>query len=217
MFTNREAAGRQLAKRLTHYSGKNALVLAIPRGGVPVAFEIVKEIQAEFSLIITQRLPFPFSPESGFGAITEDGSKVILQRVASNLSPEVVKAIIKVQEEEILRRIRILRRGHPMPDLSGRIVILVDDGIADGSTIKASILMCKKQNPDRIIVASPVSSPEAARALIQNESVYEIIILEKPMFFRAIAQAYEHWDIVPDHEVLAIMKRCQNHFIKSNH
>ena len=217
MFMDRRDAGKQLAKELTRYQDRDALVLAIPRGGIPVAFEVARRINAELSLIIARKLPFPNNPESGFGAIAEDGSMVILQSAIVNLSNENIDAIIDAQKKEIQRRIKILRGGHPLPKLNERIVILIDDGIAMGSTMRASIKMCAKSSPARLVVASPVGSPELARALRQKEAVDEVVILEQPKYFRAVAQVYQHWRDIPDHEVLHIMSEWNRNFVKSKH
>lgn len=214
MFTDRQDAGKQLAEELLAYREENPLVLAIPRGGVAVAFEVAKVLNAQFSMIIARKLPFPYNPESGFGAIAEDGSIVILRGAASNLSSKMIETVIENQRVEIQRRIKILRGGRPMPELTGRTIILVDDGIAMGSTMCAAIKMCKKQNPDKIVVASPVGSPEVTRALQQKEAVDKTVFLKKPRFFRAVAQAYENWYDVPDYEVLSIMNEWHNEHAK---
>lgn len=215
MFKNRADAGRKLADQLAYLVGMNPLVLAIPRGGVPVGFEIVKALNAEFSLIIARKLPFPYAPESGFGAVAEDGSLTILPHATYNLSNKIISTIIKTQKMEIQRRTAVLRGGKPLPNLEDRIVILVDDGIAMGSTMRASITYCKKQGPNQLIVASPVSSPEVARAFNDLEAVDETLILEKPRFFRAVAQVYEDWSEITDHEVLEIMNQYRHQFASS--
>ena len=205
MFTDRRDAGKQLAKRLQHYQDDNALVLAIPRGGVPVAYEIAKRISTELSLIIARKLPFPSNPEAGFGAIAEDGSTVILRSAVVNLTAGIIEEVVNAQKAEIQRRIKILRGGNPIPKINGKTIILVDDGIAMGSTMRASIKMCAKESPANLVIASPVSSPELARALQQKKVVNEVVILEQPRFFRAVAQVYEHWRDISDHEVLEIL------------
>ena len=214
MFKDRVEAGRELAKHLLFLRGKNSMVLAIPRGGVPVGFEIVKILDADFSLIISRKLPYPNAPESGFGAIAENGNIFIIPQATFNLSKKEISAIIENQKREILRRIEVLRGGRPLPEMSGRIVILVDDGIAMGSTMMASITLCKNQKPSQLIIASPVSSPEVAQRIEALEGVDKTIILLKPKFFRAVAQVYEHWHDVPDHEVLEIMRDYRHHFAK---
>ena len=215
MFADRTDAGKQLAKKLEKYQNQDTLILAIPRGGVPVAIEIAKHLYAELSMIIARKLPFPFNPESGFGAVAEDGSTIILHSAAANLSQERVDLIIEDQKREITRRIKILRSGNPLPNMQGRMVILVDDGIAMGSTMRAAIKTCKKHNPGKLIVASPVGSPEVARALQFKDAVDETIILEKPKFFRSVSQVYEHWHDVADHEVLAIMNQWHRSYADS--
>ena len=207
MFIDRKHAGRELSNKLLYLKDENPLVLAIPRGGVPVGYEIAKALQADFSLIIVRKLPFPYNPESGFGAIAEDGSGVILNQAKSIFSAETIETIIEEQKLEIKRRIQVLRGGLPLPEITGRTVILVDDGIAMGSTMLAAIKLIKKRDPKSLIVTAPVSSPEVGRALDKNNAVDDAVILERPQFFRAVAQVYENWRDIPDHEVLDIMKQ----------
>lgn len=210
MFIDRKHPGRELSKKLLYLKDKNPLVLAIPRGGVPVAYEIAKALQADFSLIIARKLPFPYNSESGFGAIAEDGSGVILNQAKSLFSGETIETIIEEQKVEIKRRIQVLRGGHPLPQITGRTVILVDDGIAMGSTMLATIKLINKRDPKSLIVAAPVSSPEVGRALDKNKAVDDLVILERPQFFKAVAQVYENWRDIPDHEVLEIMKEWKS-------
>ena len=205
MFNNREDAGKQLAEQLLPYRSDLTIVLAIPRGGVPVAFEVASRLQAQFSLIICRKLPFPHNPEAGFGAVAEDGSTIIMPGPSAYIPKDNIEAVIEDQKKEIARRIKILRGGQPFPNLHGRIVILIDDGIAMGSTMRAAIKLCTKHNPEKLVVGSPVSSPEVAHFLEQKEEVDNVIILERPQYFRAVAQVYEEWCDVPDHEVLDIM------------
>jgi predicted phosphoribosyltransferase len=209
VFKDRKHAGRELSKKLSHLRRVNPLVLAIPRGGVPVGYEIAKALQADFSLIIARKLPFPYNPESGFGAIAEDGSSVILNQAKSIFSSRTIETIKEEQKKEIKRRIQVLRGGNPLPEIANRTVILVDDGIAMGSTMLAAIEMIKKQKPKSLIVAVPVSSPEIGRAIENQGPVDETIILEQPRYFRAVAQVYENWRDIPDYEVISIMKEWQ--------
>ena len=211
MFIDRSDAGKQLAARFMDYQGVNALVLAIPRGGVPVAVEVAKRLKAEFSLVITRKLPYPNNPEAGFGAIAEDSSIFILQSAVKALPLQLIETIIASQSKEIKRRINVLRQGTPLPKIEDRVVILIDDGIAMGSTMRASIKLVQRRNPEKLIVSAPVSSPELARALEQREAVDKVIVLEQPRFFRAVAQVYQNWYDVPDHEVLEIMKNWDHH------
>lgn len=219
MFEDRKDAGEKLAKALEKYlprlprgkadgkagKGKNPLVLAIPRGGVEVAYQVAKYLKADFSLLISRKLPFPDNPESGFGAITEDGSAFINREAAKWLSEEEINRIKEEQIEEIERRIRILREGKPLPEISGRTVILIDDGLAMGSTMRAAIELCKKKKAGKIIVAVPVSGKDVAEEI--EKLVDEIIVLEKPDFFQAVAQVYKNWYDVSDEEVISIMEK----------
>jgi len=203
MFDDRRDAGEQLARALSDYKGKDVLVLAIPRGGVEVGYRVARALDADFSLVIVRKLPFPNNPEAGFGAIAEDGSRVIIERATYGLPRDTIERIVEFQREEIKRRIRVLRRGNSLPDLTGKTVILVDDGIAMGSTMRAAIKLCQNQGARRIIVAVPVTGERAAREI--GALVDEIVILEKPPFFRAVAQVYRNWYDVSDQEVVEIM------------
>ncbi len=204
MFENRADAGQQLAQALEQYRGAGVLVLAIPRGGVEIGYEVAKHLDADFSLLITRKLPYPHNPEAGFGAIAEDGSTYIFERASGFLTDETVRRIMAEQREEIERRIEVLRAGRPLPDINGRTVILVDDGIAMGSTMRASIEMCQHQDAGRIIVGVPVAGPSVAREI--EKLVDELVVLEKPPNFRAVAQIYRNWYDVPDREVLELMQ-----------
>lgn len=205
MFEDRKDAGEKLAKALERYRNKKALVLAIPKGGVEVAYYVAKYLNADFSLLISRKLPFPDNPESGFGAIAEDGSVFINEEAAQWLSKEEIEKIKKGQTQEIKRRIKILRGDRPLPEISGRTIILIDDGLAMGSTMRAAIELCKNKKAKKIIVAVPVSSKEVKQEI--SKLVDEIIVLETPEFFQAVAQVYKNWYDVSDEEVINIMKK----------
>lgn len=203
MFDDRRDAGEQLARALADYRGKDVVVLAIPRGGVEVGYQVARALDADFSLVIARKLPFPDNPEAGFGAIAEDGSAVIIEQAAYGLPRDTIERIVEFQRNEITRRIQVLRRGNSLPDLKDRTVILVDDGIAMGSTMRAAIKLCENQGARRIVAAVPVTGERVAREI--GALVDEIVVLEKPPFFRAVAQVYRNWHDVSDREVLEIM------------
>ena len=205
MFRDREDAGKKLAARLRASRGTDTLVLAIPCGGVPVGFEVARGLDAELSIVVARKLPFPENPESGFGAVAEDGSRVVLSRFVPYLSKAVIREIVREQTEEIERRIRVLRGGEELPRIRGRTVVLVDDGIAMGSTMQAAIRLCRRRGPGTLIVGAPVASCTVRRRLAGK--VDGIVILEEPPDFRAVAQVYARWYDVPDTEVLRIMDR----------
>jgi putative phosphoribosyl transferase len=208
MFIDRKDAGVKLAKALDRYKDKDVLVLAIPRGGVEVAYEVAKYLDAEFSLLISRKLPIPYNPEAGFGAIAEDGSTYIVSDAKRWLSKEEIEKIKKDQIDEIKRRINILRQGNPLPKIKDRTVILIDDGLAMGSTMRAAIELCKNEKARRIIVAVPVAGKDVKDEI--GKSVDEIIVLEMPVFFNAVAQVYLNWHDVTDNEVLGILNRLKN-------
>lgn len=205
MFKDRKDAGEQLARQLEKYRKKNILVLAIPRGGVEVGCMVAEYLHAQFSLLMTRKLPFPDNPEAGFGAIGEDGSVFIIEDAAMWLPREEIDRIVNDQSEEIRRRIQVLRGGRPLPEIAGRTVILVDDGLAMGSTMRASIMMCKKKGAGKIIVAVPVAGRKVAEEV--SRMIDELVVLEIPVHFMAVAQVYLNWYDVSDDEVLEILEK----------
>lgn len=207
MFEDRKDAGRQLAKTLEEYKNQDVLVLAIPRGGVEVGYEVAKYLNADFSLLIARKLPYPHQPEAGFGAVVEDGSRVILEEASRWVTEETTERIVEEQGEEIERRKKVLRNGQSLPPIQGRTVILVDDGIAMGSTMRAAIKLCKHREAAGIIVAVPVAGRDIAEEI--SQLVDEIVVLKQPSLFRAVAQVYENWYDVPDEEVVSMMKKWQ--------
>ncbi len=203
MFRDRTDAGMQLAKALEKYRDQGVIVLAIPRGGVEVGYQVAKSLGTLFSLIISRKLPFPDEPEAGFGAVSEDGSSWLIPRAEAWLNRETIEGIISRQVAETKRRVDVLRAGQDLPDISGRTVILVDDGIAMGSTMRASVACCRNLGARKVVVAAPVTGPDTAREI--EKIADEVVILEKPYNFRAVAQVYENWYDVTDEEVLEIM------------
>ena len=208
MFRDRRDAGRQLGQALLDYKEKNPLVLAIPRGGVEVGYEAARILAADFSLLVCRKLPYPDNPESGFGAIAEDGSLYINEAAAASLPEQLIERIIDEQTHEIERRIAILRNGEPLPDIKGRTVILIDDGIAMGSTMHAAVSLCRKRGVEELVVAVPVAGAHAIREF--EQIVDRLIVLESPPYFYAVAQVYENWYDVSDEEVLEIIGRTGN-------
>ena len=204
MFADRKDAGQKLARALENYREQKPLVLAIPKGGVEVGYEVAKHLGCEFSILIARKLPFPDNPEAGFGAVAEDGSTFINNYAARGLSQHTIDRILKQQRREIKRRIAALRKGRPLPQIANRTVILIDDGIAMGSTMRAAVSLCENKKAKKIVVASPVAGPSTAAELARI--VGDVVILEKPPFFRAVAQAYANWYDVCDEEVIRILQ-----------
>lgn len=204
MFKNRKDAGEKLAQALESYREENPLILAIPRGGVEVGLQVSKRLGADFSLVIARKLPFPDNPEAGFGAIAENGSTVFLENAGYWLAGETIDRIKKDQIAEIERRINALRGGNPLPDVAGRTVILIDDGIAMGSTMRVAIELCRNRKAGKVVVAVPVAGKEVADAIAKEAD--ELVVLNIPSHFRAVAQAYENWYDVSDEEVLDLLR-----------
>ncbi|HZX44569.1 MAG TPA: phosphoribosyltransferase family protein [Candidatus Nanoarchaeia archaeon] len=203
IFKDRVDAGQKLSRVLSKYQNKNLLVLGIARGGAIVGKEVARNLNADFDIIIAKKLPYPDDPEAGFGAVAEDGSYVFLP----DMSPgkEEVERIKDEQVEEIKRRIAVLRGGRDIKQIEGKVVILVDDGMAMGMTLQAAIKMCRKKKASFVVAAVPVTSfgtSELVRPMVD-----ELIVLEMPAFFIAVAQGYEHWYDVSDEEVIEVLKR----------
>lgn len=205
MFNDRKDAGEKLAKALEKYKDKGVLVLAIPRGGTEVGYQVARYLGAEFSIIVARKLPFPDNPEAGFGAIAEDGSIFTVENAKDWLPKDIIDRISEQERQEIKRRIQVLRKNKPLPEIKNRTVILVDDGIAMGSTMRASIKLCKNKKAKKIIVGVPVSGEDTAEKI--RPIVDEMVVLEEPIFFRAVAQVYRTWYDVPDEEVSEILNK----------
>lgn len=205
MFADRKDAGQKLARGLEKYRADRPLVLAIPKGGVEVGYEVAQNLGCEFSILIARKLPFPDNPEAGFGAVAEDGSTFINDYAACGLSQHTIDRILKQQRREIKRRIAALRKGQPLPQIADRTVILIDDGIAMGSTMRAGISLCRNKKAKKIVVASPVAGPATVAELAGI--VDDMVVLEKPAFFQAVAQIYANWYDVSDEEVIRIMEK----------
>lgn len=211
-FRNRKEAGIRLGEALEKYRGHGVLVLAIPRGGVEVAVEIARYLGAGLSILIARKLAYPDNPEAGFGAVAEDGSRVVSETARYEIDEAEITRIVREGEEEIRRRIKVLRHDRPLPEIAGRTVILVDDGLAMGSTMKAAIALCRKRKARKIVVAVPVAGEWAAREV--GKLADETVILTKPAPFFAVAQAYEKWHDVPDREVLDLLADWENQHTK---
>jgi putative phosphoribosyl transferase len=207
MFEDRKDAGQKLARALAKYKGQDVLVLAIPKGGVEVAYEVAKYLRVDFSLLVARKLPYPHNPEAGFGAVAEDGSSFIFDRAAGWLPPKRIEKIKRAQIREIIRRIDVLRKGKPLPAMAGKTVLLVDDGLAMGSTMRAAIALCKNKNAGKVVVAVPVAGREVAAEIAA--AVDDLVVLEVPPVFYAVAQVYRNWYDVSDEEVLQIMARSK--------
>lgn len=205
MFRNRKDAAEKLATALIVYKDDNPLVLAIPRGGVEVGYYVAKELGADFSVLISRKLGFPEYQEAAFGAIAEDKSLYLYPMAQQRLSKEIIEGVIRKEEIEIKRRIQKYRSGKPLPSVKDRNVILVDDGIATGSTLLSAVKLCQTHKANRIIVAAPVAGKSVYTQF--GNKVDDLIILETPVDFFAVSQAYEDFHNATDADVIGFMRK----------
>ncbi len=205
LFLNRADAGRHLAQRLRHLRGTDVAVLGLPRGGVPVAFEVAEELRAPLDVIVVRKLGVPFQPEYAFGAIGEGGVRVIDDHVTrqTGLTGQEIAAVEARERAELDRRVRQLRGDRPPVPLVGRPVIVVDDGIATGSTTRAACWVARMRGASRVVLAVPVGSVEGVASLRRDAD--EVICLHTPARFCAIGEWYDDFSQVPDEEVTALL------------
>lgn len=206
MFKNRKEAGLKLAEALKPFEKKRPLVLAIPRGGVEIGYHIQNELSCDLSVVVARKLGHPEQPEAAFGAMAEDKSLYLNPITHEILTKEMIERVMKKEEKEIRRRIQRYRGDKPLPEMKGRTVIIVDDGIATGATLFATIELCKKREPRRIIVAAPVSGLSIVEKL--QYRVDEVVILETPANYYAVSQAYEEFRNLSDEDVLRFLKKA---------
>lgn len=207
-FQNRRDAGRQLAELLARFSGEeNLVILALPRGGVPIAAEIAKAIGKPFEVLIVRKLGVPGHEEVAMGAIASGGVKVLSDEMISmlGLSSAEVDAVVQRETGEITRREKNYRSGRPAPDVSGRTVIVVDDGIATGATVSAAIELLRHQGAAKIVIAVPVAPPATAERL--REEADEVLTLIEPEPFVAVGQWYDDFSQTTDEEVRALLTK----------
>jgi len=178
MFDDRREAGIRLGEALERYRDRSPVVLAIPRGGVPVGKEVARRLDADFSLLVSRKLPFPENPEAGFGAVAEDGSVYIVPGAERILTRNVVEEVLDEQRAVVERRIRDLRGGESLPDIDGRVVILVDDGVAVGSTLRAAARCVRNKGAAETVIGTPVGSATAEKEL--GEYVDHVHVLFSP-------------------------------------
>jgi predicted phosphoribosyltransferase len=207
-FRDRYEAGRLLASRLAAYAGRpDVLVLALPRGGVPVAYEVARALGAPLDVFLVRKLGVPGQEEFAMGAVASGGIRVVNQPLvaALRIPAHVVDAIAAKEEEELRRRQRVYRGDRPPPDVRGRTVILVDDGLATGATMYAAIKALKQQQPARIVVAVPIASAETCQEL--RAEVDEVVCPVTPEPFHAVGLWYEDFSETTDDEIRDLLAR----------
>ena len=209
LFGDRTAAGRQLAAKLAEYADcSDVLVLALPRGGVPVAFEVARALHAPLDVFLVRKLGVPGHEELAMGAIATGGVRVLNEDVVRMLQvpDDVLDAVAAEQLQELQRRERAYRGDRPPPDVRGRTVILVDDGLATGSTMRAAVAALRRQGPARIVVAVPVGAPETC-AEFQDEAD-AVVCARTPEPFYAVGLWYEDFSQTTDEEVRELLEQA---------
>lgn len=201
LFKDRVEAGKKLAQALLHLRGKNLVVLGIPRGGVIVAREVAAALGAPLDVVITRKIEAPGEPEYALGAVTQDGDVIIDRQAAEALgaTPSYLDDQIRTKKEEVKDRLRMLRGDAAPPGLEGKVVVIVDDGIATGSSVGAAVMSVRKRGPEEIIVAVPVAPRDAVQSL--SEDGTKVLCLETPENFLAIGEFYGDFEQVEDMDV----------------
>ncbi len=212
-FRNRADAGRQLARKLGRYAGRgDVVVLALPRGGVPVGYEVAVELKAPLGIFLVRKLGIPWHEEFAIGAIASGGVWFINEEVVRQLgiSRPQIRRIVEREEQELERRAEVYGREFSDFDVNGRTVILADDGLATGATMHAAVNALKQRKPKGIVVAVPVAS-ESARKQLEGE-VSELVCAHMPEEFYAVGQWYDDFSQTSDEEVRELLLRAKGRF-----
>jgi predicted phosphoribosyltransferase len=209
-FRNRMDAGRRLAASLDPWAGRaDVLVLALPRGGVPVGFEVARRLRAPLDVFMVRKLGVPFHEELAMGAIASGGVRVLNPDIVQGLGigEDVLGSIEARERAELARRERTYRGDRPPLDVRGRTVILVDDGLATGATMRAAVAALRRLEPARVIVAVPVAAPEICEQL--RAEADDVICAMTPPSLVAVGQVYEDFSQTTDEEVRALLSRAE--------
>jgi putative phosphoribosyl transferase len=209
VFANRTEAGRRLAQLLRKYTNReDAIVLGVPRGGVPVAFEVARALGLPLDVFVLRKLGVPGHEELAFGAVGSGGVRVLDPDVIEGLgiSDRDIDRVTKAERKELERREREYRGGRPRLDANGKTVILVDDGIATGSSMRAAIRALRQMKPTRLVVATPVAPPSTCHRL--RLDVDEVVCVETPEWFRGVGEFYDDFSQVSDEEVNELLDRA---------
>ena len=215
-FSNRVDAGKRLASALNDFSGKNGIVLAIPRGGVVVGYVIAKELNLPLDVIIPRKIGAPDNPELAIGAVAEDGTAILNDNLITyiGVSREYIKEERERQKHEIERRLKLYRQDASYPNLKCLDVIVVDDGIATGSTMKAALASVKNRGAASVTVAVPVGTPSTIKELkIIADRVVCPYTFE---FFQAIGQFYTDFSQTPDEEVIKLLRENKQNLTRKS-
>lgn len=218
LFRNRQEGGQILAQRLTTLvPDSNALVLALPRGGVPVGYEVAHKLHAQLDVFLVRKLGLPGQEELAIGALASGGVRILNRALIEELqlSEQLIERVTARELEELRRRERLYREGRPAIPVQGRAAILVDDGLATGASMMAASRAVRAQNPQRVIVAVPVAAPETCAEF--RTEVDEIICLETPQPFGAVGAWYENFSQTTDEEVQKLLEQAAHESLAVRH
>jgi putative phosphoribosyl transferase len=215
IFADRIEAGRKLAEKLEAYANRtDVVVLGIPRGGVTVAFEVAARLHAPLDVFLLRKLGVPGQEELAFGAIASGGVRYLDKEIVETvgISDEEIERVTSMELKELQRREQAFRSGRPALNVQGKTVIVVDDGIATGSSMSAGIKALRQLRPGRMVIAVPVAPDRTCKRLASE--VDELVCLQTPLSFHAIGQFYEDFLQVPDEEVIELLKRAHRPAMK---
>ncbi|WP_456456007.1 phosphoribosyltransferase [Thermovibrio sp.] len=208
LFKDREEAGRELSRHLS--LPENSVIFAVPRGGVPVGFSMALAFKVPMDIVVVRKLPIPWNPEAGFGAITLDGKVVLNPEYAQMLSSKTIEEIARLVHQEVLRRNRVYRGGAGYKDLKGRVAVVVDDGFASGYTAIAAANFLRKFSPDSLVAVAPVC-PVHTKELLKEHFDQVFCLVESRELPFAVASFYEDFHDLTDQEVLEYVNRLKKY------
>lgn len=203
-FEDRKDAGQQLAKKLLEYAGmRDVLLYALPRGGAVVAAEIAKELHLPFDVIVTRKVGAPWDEEYAIGALAETGECIWNEAERASVDQQALARIVEREQKEAIRRVAAYRDQKPLPSFQGKMIFLIDDGIATGLTMRAAIAAARHQGAARIIVIAPHGAHDTLQAL--RKEVDEIVVLDEPLFYGSVGAFYKNFPQTSDEEVRTLL------------
>ncbi len=212
VFKDREHAGRRLAEMLSGYKGSNAMVMAIPAGGIVMGAIVAERLGLDLELVVVRKIQLPYNTEAGFGAIDPDGEVVFNRELVkqAGLTSQTIEDQIKKAKNLLDKRERLFRSNKPFPDISQKPVIITDDGLASGYTMLSSIKYLRRRKPSRLIAAVPTGSSSSIELVLNEVDELYCLNVRSSLSF-AVAEAYEHWYDLTDDDVIKIMDRIKKH------
>jgi len=217
LFENRYDAGKKLSEKMGEFKNQPAVVLAIPNGGIPVAHYVALELGAAMDIIISRKIPIPLAPEGGFGAVTDDGTVIlnhdVLKRI--NLNEAQINYQVNQVRNDIQQRSLIYRSSRPVSVLTGKVAVLVDDGLASGYTMLAAIESVRRKKPGMVVVAVPVASAMAVKTVEKvADRIVSVATDYSPRFY--VSDYYRYWNVLSDREGLASYQEWHRRRYQSN-